>query len=112
MTCFSRIIGLVAAAVLSPWLSAFAAPCPSAETPLSTYLAGGVNATCTVLDKTISGMTATNTFLNSVYVQSLTDQPNNPGLHFYIQHVGINAVFTVTAPSNSPITGASLGADA
>jgi hypothetical protein len=55
----SAALGMAAAAALAgAALSgpAFAAACPTAPVAtLSTYLTGGANATCTVLDKTFSG---------------------------------------------------------
>jgi hypothetical protein len=103
----SVVLGMAALAALSfgP-RPALAAPCPAAL--LTTYLSGGANATCTVLDKTISGMTVSGGDPLSTGVDVLT-AANNPGLEF----VGglflpTTIQFTITAPSSNPMTDASL----
>jgi hypothetical protein len=86
---------------------------------LSTYLSGGANATCTVLDKTISGMTFTSSPGGFLPASSVTVEPilttNNPGLSF--QSLGsaigfgpntLTITYTIHAPSNHPINDASL----
>ena len=117
------MLGMAAAAAFAgACLSAHAAPCPSAPSAvLSTYLSGGVNATCTVLDKTISGMSITNvtptifiqpTSFPEVFPVTVTD---NPGFSF--QSMGsamgtgpntFTITYTITAPSSDPMTDASL----
>ena len=77
----STVLGMAAAtAVSGASFSALAGVCPTTPTPISTYLSGGANATCTVLDKTISGMTLTGGFvLDNTLVTPLA-VANNPGL--------------------------------
>jgi PEP-CTERM motif len=101
-------------------LSAIAGPCPGSA-KLSTYLSGGANTTCTVLDKTITGMTLANTgvipisdvaqfsFVTPVLVA------NNPGLDFALNQsipgsgvAAATVTYTITAPSSDPMTDASL----
>lgn len=118
----SAVLGMAAAAAVSGVsFSALAAPCPSPSTVLSTYLSGGPNATCTVLDKTISGMTLTNVSPSGFIVPSFFPgvEPilttNNPGLSFQSMGSALGTgpntfviTYTITAPSNNPITDASL----
>jgi hypothetical protein len=87
-------------------MPAVAAPCT--EDGLDTYLSGGANAKCTVLNVTISGVMADPVFAPDVLVIPQTTA-NNPGLFFDVSPVpGIGITFTVTAPSRAPITDASL----
>lgn len=89
MQARTAALGVAAAAALAGAAfsgPAFAAACPTA--PLSTYLAGGANATCTVLDKTVSDFTynviggpGTPTAAN-VNVIPLPDMASAPGLKF------------------------------
>jgi hypothetical protein len=115
----SAVRGIAAAAAFAgASVSAHAAPCSSA--PLSTYLSGGANATCTVLDKTISEMSLTNVdpanFFNpSFFIVSPVTVTNDPGLSFPSvgSAIGLGPntftiTYTITAPSSNPITGASL----
>ena len=121
----SGVLGMAAAAALAgASFSAHAAPCPSPSAVLSTYLSGGPNATCTVLDKTISGMSLTNVsptnFIEPAFfpgVEPLT-VTNNPGLMFGSMGSAIGTgpntftiTYTITAPSSNPITDASLAID-
>jgi hypothetical protein len=102
----SAMLAMAAAAAISgASFSALAGACTTAN--ISTYLSGGVNAGCTVLDKTITGVSVT---FNS------TD-PNNPGLNFQFTELFSSFApppltstisFTVTAPSANPMTDASL----
>jgi hypothetical protein len=106
-----------AAAVSGASFSALAgviAACPTAATPLSTYLSGGVNATCTVLDKTISAMSFSSHF-GAPPDTTVTVTPvlvtNDPGLEFALGNFGTGAPtisYTITAPSSGPMTDASL----
>jgi hypothetical protein len=119
----SEFLGIAAAIALSgASSSALAAPCPTQPSAvLGTYFSGGANATCTVLDKTISGMTLTNVspsnFIEPSFFPSV--QPiltaNNPGLSFQSMGSAIGTgpntftiTYTITAPSSDPITDASL----
>jgi hypothetical protein len=78
---------------------------------LSTYTASGFS--CTVNDKTISGVTATGVFFADIHVTPVTDV-NNPGLTFedVLESPSGSASgtikFTITAPANDPMTDASL----
>jgi hypothetical protein len=118
----SAVLGVAAAAALSgASISAVAGVCPTTPAPISTYLSGGANTTCTVLDKTISGMTLTGVdpddlaeFLANTLVTPLA-VANNPGLDIApsnsIPGAGSSSgtvSYTITAPSNSPMTDASL----
>jgi hypothetical protein len=115
----SAMLGLTAAAaVCGTSFSALAGPtvkaCPTTATPLSTYLSGGVNATCTVLDKTISGVSFSN-LDNFPIDRSVTVTPvlvtNNPGLTFNLgdfNSVDLSVSYTITAPASAPMTDASL----
>jgi hypothetical protein len=54
----SAMLGMAAAAAVSgASFSAHAGPCPTSA-KLSTYLSGGANVTCTVLDKSISSVSS------------------------------------------------------
>ena len=111
-----------AAAFAGACLSAHAAPCPSAPSAvLSTYLSGGANATCTVLDKTISGMSITNVtptnFIEPMFFPGVSPVTvsNNPGLSFQSMGSAIGTgpntftiTYTITAPASDPMTDASL----
>jgi PEP-CTERM motif-containing protein len=87
----SAALGMAAAAALAgAALSgpAFAAACPTAPVAtLSTYLTGGANATCTVLDKTFSSFTFNTTPAGSptaggVNVIPIVSPTNEPGVKF------------------------------
>ena len=121
MKTTSAVLGMAAAAAFAgASFSAVAAPCPSSA-HLSTYLSGGANATCTVLDKTIRGMSLTNVapanFIDPMFfpeVEPLT-VINKPGLAFASMGSAIatgpntfTITYTITAPSTNPITDASL----
>jgi hypothetical protein len=75
---------------------------------LTDYLAGGANATCTVLDKTISGMVSNVPAVQVVPVEVA----GNPGLEFDFGDDslggGTTIAFTITAPASNPISDASL----
>ena len=122
----SAMLGMAAAAAVSgASLSALAGVCPTHGTGLSTYLSGGVNATCTVLDKTISGVSFSNSLglsnfpASDVEVGPIVNPTNEPGLAFGITYPPGSTVgsqtfsgsisYTVTAPSSDPMTDASLG---
>src|ERR1700756_5340002 len=105
------IVG-VAAAISGAAFSALATPCPTApaESELSGYLTPGFS--CTVNDKTISGMSVSGAVdPGFTLVLPLTDA-NNPGLHFIFGDFVSESIgtisFTITAPSSDPMTGASL----
>jgi hypothetical protein len=114
----SAVLGMAAAGVISAVsFSALAGPtvpaCSAAN--LSTYLSGGTNATCTVLDKTLSGVTFSNNAsqpASDVNVDPLL-VTNDPGLSFGFsfraQNVSGSISYTITAPSSDPMTDASLG---
>src|SRR4051812_17948768 len=107
VTMFSTLRNTALAGLVSllPFGAASAAPCTQAT--LLTYLAGG-NATCTVLDKTISGVTAVGGNPAATLVTPLTTT-NDPGLDFEGgSAIPTTITFTITAPSNDPITDASL----
>jgi hypothetical protein len=121
MKTTSAVLGMAAAAAFAgASFSAVAAPCPSSA-HLSTYLSGGANATCTVLDKTIRGMSLTNVapanFIDPMFfpeVEPLT-VINKPGLAFASMGSAIatgpntfTITYMITAPSTNPITDASL----
>ena len=88
MRAKSAVLGIAAAAALSS--AAFSGPALAAActtAPLSTYLSGGRNATCTVLDKTFSDFIYASTPLNTptaalVNVIPVTSPTNEPGLTF------------------------------
>jgi hypothetical protein len=121
----SAFLGVAAATALSgASFSALAAVCPSTAV-LSTYFSGGAHAGCTVLDKTISGMTLTDVAPSSFIEPSFFPgvEPilttNNPGLSFQSMGSAIGTgpntftiTYTITAPSNRPITDASLAISA
>jgi hypothetical protein len=119
MNAKSAVLGMTAAAALSGGsFSALAGPCPTAATPLTAYLSGGTNATCTVLDKTISAMSYTDRFGETRPPDTrLTVTPvlvtDDPGLIFNQSLSGSTSAaptisYTITAPSNDPMTDASL----
>ncbi len=117
----STVVGMAAAAAFSgASFSADAGPavnaCP-ASAHLSTYLSGGANATCTVLDKTISGMTFSANPSAYLPASGVTVNPvtvvNDPGLAFKTNQgsgtsQSTTITFTITAPANSPMTDASV----
>jgi hypothetical protein len=88
MRAKSAVLGIATAAALSS--AAFSGPALAAActtAPLSTYLSGGRNATCTVLDKTFSDFIYASTPLNTptaalVNVIPVTSPTNEPGLTF------------------------------
>jgi PEP-CTERM motif len=93
--------------------SALAGPCTMGN--LNSYVSGS-NATCTVLDKTISGMTGSEDTGELVEVHPVTTTANNPGLEFTfntgtLAGASLSISFTITAPSSSPMTDASLTLD-
>src|SRR5271166_1355615 len=101
-----------AAAFSGASFSALAAPCTS--NALSTYLSGGANATCTVLDATISNVTFSSTS-PSFSAFDLPTEPvtatNNPGLEFSVgprTAATSTITFTIATPSSNPMTDASL----
>jgi hypothetical protein len=107
-----------AAAISGASFSALAGACTTAN--ISTYLSGGVNAGCTVLDKTITGVSVTFNSTDPINVGA-TVHPvtvaNNPGLNFQFTELFSSFApppltstisFTVTAPSANPMTDASL----
>jgi hypothetical protein len=111
------VLGMAAAAALSGASSALAGLAIQACTTgnLSSYISGS-NATCTVLDKTISGMTGSSNADGStgtlVQLTPVTTA-NDPGLEFTFNTgstSGLSATisFTISAPSSSPMTDASL----
>ena len=116
----SAVRGMAAAAAIAgaSVSAAHAAPCTSDS--LATDLSGGVNETCTVLDKTISGMSLSDvnppTFVNPEFFGvSPVLVVNNPGIQFPSLGSAIGGppntytiTYTITAPASSPITGASL----
>jgi hypothetical protein len=120
----SAMRGMAAAAAFAgaSVSAAHAAPCTSE--PLTTYLSGGVNENCTVLDKTISGMSLSGVdpanFANpEFFIVSPVTIVNDPGILF--PSVGsalgdgpntFTITYTVTAPASNPITGASLAISA
>lgn len=123
MQANSVVLGIAAAAALGVAAlpgSALAAACTTA--PLSTYLAGGANATCTVLDKTFSNFTYTGTNGNAPPASSIEVTPltasltsPGPGLQFngnFSVAAGkttdIALDFDVTAGAGFKITGASV----
>jgi len=102
----SAMLGMAAAAAVSgASFSALAGACTSA--PFSTYEASGFS--CTVNDKTISGLSTT---LSSQPFNQVIPQTtiNNPGLFFGTAFTSGSATitFTITAPSSGPMTGAEL----
>jgi len=104
------MLGVAAAAVFSGGsFSVLAAPCPSVDTSLDTYLVSGFS--CTVNDKTISAVTATGIPQVTPLVTPVTDV-NNPGLMIIFpvgaDSGGSSISFTITAPSSDPMTDASL----
>jgi hypothetical protein len=105
----SAMLGMAAAAAVSgASFSAFAGPCTISQ--LGAYLSGGSNATCTVLDKTISNVTLSPSTISPILVEPQTTT-NNPGLLFSVGATisGTATVsFTITAPSSDPMTDASL----
>ena len=112
----SAVLGMAAAAAFSgASFSALAGPCTftNGGSRLSSYLSGGKNATCTVLDTTISNVTfSTSTSVTSseILIEPLT-VTNNPGFDFSIGFsiAGSATIsFTITAPSINPMTDASL----
>jgi hypothetical protein len=116
----SAALGMAAAGAISAVsFSALAGPtvpaCPSAR--LSTYLSGGTNATCTVLDKTISGVTFSNNASQTASDVTVIPQlvTNDPGLgfgtSFTVRTVSGSISYTITAPSSDPMTDASLEFD-
>ena len=109
----STMLGMAAAAAFSsaslPALASVLSACTTAS--WTTYQSGGMNATCTVADKTISSVSVTGVQISS----DLTVQPvavvNDPGLTFKFDTVGTNGVtikFTIAAPPSDPMTDASL----
>jgi hypothetical protein len=117
------MLGMAAAAAVSgASFSALAGPivnpCPGGAA-LSTYLSGGANATCTVLDKTISGVSYSNSLslpASDVFVNTVLTA-NDPGLQFEFifpggpsgpQTLNGSISYTIAAPSSGPITDASL----
>lgn len=113
----SLATALAAAVLGADGAPALAAPCTSDA--LSTYLSGGANATCTVLDKTITGvlLTTSNAALfgaDNVFIDPVA-AANNPGLTFVTTElspgpgftVSGTIAFTITAPSSDPMTDAS-----
>jgi hypothetical protein len=113
----STVLGMAAAAAFSsvsfPALAGVVNPCTAAN--WTTYRAGGSNATCTVADKTISGVSVTQTSPLPLQPSDITVNPvavaNDPGLTFDFFTVGTNGVtikFTIAAPPSDPMTDASL----
>jgi PEP-CTERM motif len=109
------LLGMAAAAAFSgASFSALAAPCSSAGSGggLSSYFSGGINATCTVLDATISNVTFSSpTIPVSTALVGIDSTTNNPGFLFSVgtDIAGMATItFTVTAPSSNPMTDASL----
>jgi hypothetical protein len=114
------MLGMAAAAAVSgASFSAHAILTPACSNGalLSTYLAGGSNATCTVLDKTISGVSYSNSDSSQPASQvriTLDLTTNDPGLIFNtgfgpgIPTLNGSISYTITAPSSDPITDASL----
>jgi hypothetical protein len=114
------MLGVAAAAALAGGsFSALAGPCTTAK--LSTYFSGGSNATCTVLDKTITGTSLTLPFGQSTALisgSSVTVDPvtvtGDPGLKFVTNFsttggtAGARISFTISAPSSNPMTDASV----
>jgi len=115
----SAVLGMAAAAAFAgASFSALAAPCPSFA-QMSTYLSGGANATCTVLDKTISGMSLTNVaptnFTSTTQFVEPVTVTNDPGISFPSVGSAVGTgpntftiTYTITAPSSDPMTDASL----
>jgi hypothetical protein len=109
----SALLGIAAAAAVSGTsFSALAKACPASAT-LSSYLSGGANATCTVLDKTISAMkfTATSSLPADFLTVIAVAITNDPGLEFELGAIDTTPStisYTVTAPSSDPMTDASL----
>ena len=98
------VLGMAAAAFLGPSSSLLAAPlpCPATATDLGTYLAP--NFSCTVNDKTISGMAASAPIGLAINVTPVTDT-NNPGLEFTtsLNSGSFPISYTIAAPSTSLI---------
>jgi len=108
------MLGMAAAAAFSgASFPVLAGPCTSAS--LTSYISGA-NKGCTVLDKTITGMSITaGSPGGSVQVEPVTAVTNNPGLEFKLDNFGsvaggasVTFAFTVAAPSSDPMTDASL----
>ena len=81
---------------------------------LTSYISGS-NATCTLLDKTISGVSTSALFVEGLTTVVPVLTTNDPGLEFMLTNFstgpGIESAtitFTVTAPSSALITDASL----
>jgi len=110
----STMLGVGAAvALFGASSTARAGVCPFGS-KLSTYFPGKANDGCTVLDKTISAVSANiNVDAASTGVQPQT-VVNDPGLLFGPSG-GVNVpsaiTFTITAPSTDPMTDASLSLD-
>jgi hypothetical protein len=107
------MLGVAAAAAVSgASFSTLAAPTVNACTTASwtTYLSGGRNATCTVADKTISGVSVSPS-LGSTDITVHPVAVGDPGLTFDFSTFNTNGVtvkFTIAAPSSDPMTDASL----
>jgi hypothetical protein len=113
MRSASAVLGMAAAAAFSgASTAALAGACTTA--PLSSYISG-TNATCMVLDKTISGVSAEFPFIVSLTTVVPVTVTNDPGLEFQLTNYSTGAgtqsdsiTFTITAPSSAPMTDASL----
>lgn len=113
----SALLGTAAAAALAGGsFSALAGPCTTAK--LSTYFSGGTNVGCTVLDKTITGMSLAGPS-GLISGSSVTVDPvtvtGDPGLNFVAANFATSGgtqeariSFTIAAPSSNPMTDASL----
>ena len=114
----SALLGTAAAAAIAgASFSALAAPCTTRRGGgafFTTFLPGGVNAGgCTVLDKTITGVSQNDIAAQSEFFLTPVTVTNNPGFSFGINTdigaaTGSTFTFTITAPSSDPITDASL----
>lgn len=107
-------LGIAVTAALSVLSSgAYAAPCTQGA--LTTYLAGGANAGCTVTDKTFSNFSFASTAgLATAATVTVTPVPtvNNPGLQFNgnfgippgVNPGDVTLTFDVAAPAGHPVT--------
>lgn len=107
--------GLAMACTFSDATSA--APCTTAT--LDTYLSGGVNASCTVEDKTFGNFTYGSQGILPVAATAVTVTPvlvpNDPGLTFSFSLAStadqlsiLGMTYTVTAPATHPISDISI----
>jgi len=107
----AMIVAAAAAALPGASTCARAAPCTMAN--LASYISGA-NATCTVLDKTISGVSASAPFVESLATVVPVTVANDPGLEFMLTGFstagGVESAtitFTIAAPASAPMTDAS-----